>query len=250
MTLLEQFIGKILLEIRSKTFNFEEFKKLKTYKECWQYAKKHLEFLGLGSSRMTFLLSSKTVLKIATNEAGLAQNKEEVEVSARSTGFVTKVKRYQNSYFWVVSDLVKEFTPQTLDEFKVMTGVDFKELQKILFTYSETKKMPATKNDFILSVYEEIKNNNLAANDLAKIEHWGYTADGRVLILDYGLSDMILKKHYSDSPDEKTALSHEGQTMPYKDKEKKEEPDSGTRKKAAPIFDPNYDTAPSVYKNY
>ena len=90
--LLEQFIlnevKKAFKEAQEKEekkassgFDFNFFKTLGTIPARLNYAKKLLEQLGagLGSSRETFKLSANRVLKIAKNEAGVAQTEAELE---------------------------------------------------------------------------------------------------------------------------------------------------------------------------
>lgn len=83
--LLKEHIVLTLERIRKRikersSFDFNEFRNIKNTQKRLAYAENKLEDMGEGSSRKVFLLSSKKVLKIATNNLGYAQNEGEVEI--------------------------------------------------------------------------------------------------------------------------------------------------------------------------
>lgn len=143
---LRETIDLLVLEILGK-FNFSEFKKIAMTsarpkeprgKKPWdlpkeytthpelEYAKRFLPELGSGSSRTTFALSGGKVLKIAMNNAGIAQNKEELDVFTRlrNNSLVTKIFDYSPDYKWLVSEIVKPLAnDNNSEEFEKYVGV-------------------------------------------------------------------------------------------------------------------------------
>lgn len=90
-----------------------------------QYARKFLPLLGKGSSRITFAYSGGKALKIALSEAGIEQNKEEVNIYTKNQGneIVTKIFDFDPHYKWVIAEIVKPFRYES--EFKELLGITF-----------------------------------------------------------------------------------------------------------------------------
>ena len=84
--LLLEYIALLSEKIRSRKvdddsrFNMRTFQSLPDYKSAIAYADKYLQMLGRGSSRATWLLNSRQVLKIALSSKGNAQNEAEIDV--------------------------------------------------------------------------------------------------------------------------------------------------------------------------
>jgi len=120
-----------IARIRSKTFSLAEFKKLKTAEEAGLYASEHLKYLGSGSSRAVFSLSSSKVLKVAKSlrdrgsvDAGISQNKSEVNLvtDPRIKPIVAKVFDYGPDFIWVMSEAVRQL--ESYREFEDEVGFD------------------------------------------------------------------------------------------------------------------------------
>lgn len=56
------------------SFNFDEFKSLKSFAQRVRYCDEHLQKLGSGSSRIVYVVDNDKVLKLAKNKKGLAVN--------------------------------------------------------------------------------------------------------------------------------------------------------------------------------
>ena len=145
---LKETIDLLVLEILGK-FNFTEFKKIamtnvrareRSGSKPWdysgdehpeiQYAKRFLPELGSGSSRTAFALSGGSVLKVAKNNAGIGQNKEELDTYTRlkDNSLVTKIFDYAQDYKWLVSEIVKPIEGADFEKYVGMTGYDFWQL--------------------------------------------------------------------------------------------------------------------------
>lgn len=228
MILLENYINKYIIilteKIRSSSvfssekFSINQFKKLAETgdeKPLLEYAENFLEKIGTGSSREVFVLTSKTALKIALSEAGRAQNVNEVKLQKSrkiDTTLFAKIYSYDKIKFnYVIAELVRPLTSE--DEFATSTGIDFDYLDQ-LFYYEEYIRLGRKsgyfnlpdlldlkgKNKFFNSIWNaSIGEKRLMAGDLASIEQWGKTSEGRVVLLDYGLSETTFKTFYKNS---------------------------------------------------
>lgn len=211
--------------IHSKTFKMNDFKKLaatfseKAYVTLDQltYARKNLKFLGAGSSRVTFLLTTGHVLKVAKNAAGAAQNEAEVDIytNPKTKPIVTKIYDYADDFSWIVSEIVKEFTNESQFQ-KVAKIGDFDIYDIVRYATMRAKSPTGTwnneggglhlpqgekfeidaRNKLIDSIASLIKNTNLMPNDLKPAKHWGVTANGRLVLLDYGFTKNVSINHY------------------------------------------------------
>ncbi len=198
--MLNKFIRATLQErVRSVVFKWNEFKELQTPQECDDYAKKHLQFIGQGSSRNSYVLTSKKVLKIARpgHEYGTEQNKREVVNSY-------EVKPYQEFFTvlfdnafdcrWIVSELVNPVkSMKEVHEFfgiypGFLSGVLIsvlkgKELDELIQQYSVNEQ----KSTKFIEMIIWAKNNDIEISDWSGKDQWGRTTDGRIVILDYGI---------------------------------------------------------------
>jgi hypothetical protein len=206
-TLLKEYLTLVLEKIRSKKVktsrfgNKFELKKLQTFDNInviINYADTFLDKLGQGSSRAAYLLNSKTVLKVAINEKGLAQNEAEVDVftNPKSKLIVAKIHKADKDYKWVISDLVNPIYNK--DEFAQGAGVDWKTFYDVLenvIRYHDD--MPSGLDKFTQAVITTAKENKLLFGDLSQIDHWGKAPDGRVVLLDYGFTQEVSANHYT-----------------------------------------------------
>jgi hypothetical protein len=67
-----------------------------------------LKKLGQGSSRSVYAISDELVLKVARNEAGIAQNKAEYQAYAKLSdcSMITKIFYYQDNFQWLLVERV------------------------------------------------------------------------------------------------------------------------------------------------
>lgn len=243
--LIESYVFRTLLEFKS-TFRWDKFKQQEGVIEQLTYAKTNLPMLGFGSSRVGFALpNTKYVLKVARSAKGIAQNKNEVEVftSPVNSKIIAKVFDSASDYSWIVAETVKEFPDNESgrSQFLDHTGLSFSITEKIIgligdykgawkdnlgkafarnsqvFPMIEKKYVP---NPFFAAVESLMVQKGLSAGDLTKVEHWGKTADGRVVLLDYGLTREIWKNHYAKPEPQKAqpqaAANNDERTVPSK----------------------------------
>lgn len=172
--------------------------------------------LGVGSSRTVFLLSPKKVLKVAKNQKGTAQNRNEAAVSAKYPELFPKVYEADPKGKWLISELVRELRSD--EEFTRLTGLNmdhmyyyylkthataqerdeiegdvFKDVRKKI---TQQKLEDVELSDWAEKIFDIMKKENLSAGDALNFKHWGITGDGRLVMFDAGLNLDIWNKFY------------------------------------------------------
>src|ERR1700690_1105740 len=99
----------------------KNIEKLETYGARKKYAEKNLEHLSSGSSRIVYLSSDKTIIKLAKNDKGIAQNKAESNPKMKSK-FLNKIIKHANNFSWVETYYLDKITTK---DFEKITGLDF-----------------------------------------------------------------------------------------------------------------------------
>ena len=210
--MLNEFVESYLAmeSIRSRSFSMSAFKKLDRIDEMLNYARTHLRALSSGSSREVFVLSSSKVLKIAIDELGIEQNQNEVEVSsAAPSSIIARVKHHDDQHRWIVAELVHPFDNE--EQFKSALGLRFPRSSIWLLlnvagarNFDQQLAMYVTNNGdlkrpHVVSFLHDLRQLlalGLSQGELEHAQQWGRTSDGRVVVLDYGLSKKLQKKHF------------------------------------------------------
>jgi hypothetical protein len=242
MRVLIEYIHTLLVEKqRAKHgFSFKKLDELKTLQEKFYYLRDHLEYISQGSSRFVFVLSSKKVIKLARNMAGVAQNKTEFDVyNTGPKSIITKIFQHDPKFYWIVSELVRPFgksgefdknigtTISVINHFAKMKMKTIEDLDEIIkfelnaFNAQKAKaeKDPSFQKDDHFALDLEINDNkkllknipakemivamslsNFDTSDLGSDSQFGKTADGRIVVLDYGINDEVWNKYYMDGP--------------------------------------------------
>jgi hypothetical protein len=207
-TSLRSMIRETLLQLDEKTrskhgvhwgdettFNLKSLEKFTSPDTCLAYASKFLEKMGVGSSRTTFVISTRFALKVAMNDAGIAQNRTEVRVASdpRSKIACTRVHTVGPNTLWIVVQLVKPI--QSEKEFEQLTKVSWTDFQAELRKCMKESVEP--KSDFVGAVCAIAKSQNIKIGDLIKeVGAYGKTSDSRVVLLDYGFDEQTFQSHY------------------------------------------------------
>lgn len=197
-----------------------------------------LPYMGSGSSRTVYALSTGKVLKIAINDKGIAQNEAEFEVSrdpslkyigARvyetdpdfhwSVMEVAKIYEYSKElkldlgiprvmaerWSYSIEDAIKDIAQITNDE-KTVDEVIEQHWQEVYREESEDEQQ-------FRKFLEDPPKGLLALVDLTdsglggkKLEygdivtdHFGKTADGRPVLIDYGFTTGVMEDYYRDN---------------------------------------------------
>jgi hypothetical protein len=182
--------------------NLEE---LETYQARKKYAEKNLKHLSSGSSRIVYLTPAKTVLKLAKNDRGLAQNKAEANPKMRSK-YLNKILGHAKNDSWIEVDYLDKITTK---DFEKMTGLDFDDFGeslryglKSVSENSDKEKPDGFEKIEKSKIYKDMKDLGkkwkLMPGDLARISSWG-TKDGKPILIDAGLTKDVFEEFYESS---------------------------------------------------
>lgn len=177
---------------------------LDTFSDRKEYVENNLERISSGSSRIAYWLPEKKyVLKLASNEKGIAQNHAESSITEKSP-FVNLVTDSCPDGTWVIAPAVDKITEK---EFEESIGISFKKFGEVLkYSLKELSNKKRTKPenydklsqlDIIKHLSYIAKKYKLIPGDLARISSFGLKENIPVLI-DTGLTREIYDKYYAD----------------------------------------------------
>jgi len=178
--------------------------KLETYQARKKYAEKNLKHLSSGSARIVYKAPDGTIIKLAKNDKGLAQNKAEANPKMKSK-FLNEIIDYSKNYVWIQTHFLKKIK---VGDFEEMTGLDFNDfgdsISYGLKAISEnTHDKPKSFDEVSKSdIYKEMcrigKKFKLMPGDLKRISSWG-TKDDLPILIDAGLTKDVYEDFYEDS---------------------------------------------------
>ena len=183
----------------------EELASLDTYTARKEYAEKHLEHLSSGSSRIVYKTPQKTILKLAKNDKGIAQNKAEANPKMKSK-YLNQILRHAGNYAWIETYYLEKITTK---QFQEMTGLDFEDfgegirygLKKVSGNTDLEKPEnfeKVEKSDIYKEVHRIGSEFKLMPGDLARISSWGIK-EGHPVLIDAGLTAGVFAEYYEDS---------------------------------------------------
>ena len=191
----------------------EEFKNLKSYAARGRYAKEKLGKLGTGSARVVFEIDADTVLKLARNAKGLAQNELEAEISATNWyDFVAKVHDAEPKNLWIEMEKARKLKKS---DFKRMTGFKFDDFVNTIRNEAEANAGRGRggplfgvdpeiveqifETDLFNGIVSFIHDYDILAADFQRTSSWGIVnREGHdvPILIDYGISQTIYNDYY------------------------------------------------------
>lgn len=179
--------------------------KLETYAARKKYAENNLKHLSSGSSRIVYLTPGKTIIKLAKNDRGIAQNKAEANPKMKSK-YLNPILGYAKNYAWIEVPYLEKITAR---EFKDMTGLEFDDFGEALrfglkdiSGNSDTEKPKKFEEVAKSDIYKEVRDIGekfkLMPGDLARISSWG-VKDKHPVLIDAGLTQDVFADFYEDS---------------------------------------------------
>lgn len=176
---------------------------LDTYQAKIKYLEKNLKHLSSGSSRIVYETFDKTIVKLAKNDKGIAQNKAESNPKMKSK-FLNEILGYAKNFSWIETQYLDKITEK---EFKKMTNIEFSDFGEAigygLKKISDSSKDKPKNFDKVSKseIYKEMKRIGekfkLMPGDIARISSWG-TRNGNPILIDAGLTKEVFDKFYED----------------------------------------------------
>lgn len=210
---------ELLENMENEQFSLDALEKLHSFAGKIRYCEAHLQRISQGSSRIVYRFDNNTVLKLAKNPKGLAQNEEEVSKSNESDLFAHVFRFEGENCSWIVSEYARKATAA---DFRRLTGHDFKFVKEYIklsaSQYSRSRfnrwnpspeweeflegvmNMETPNWEFFYEINEYLTNYQLEAwGDLTRPSTWGVASrqnGDELVIVDYGLSDEVADKYY------------------------------------------------------
>jgi len=201
------------------SFDINEFKKINKQEQRLKYLQETSMYIGAGSSRIVFGISPKKVIKLAGGSGieqplyskevkikdigrGINQNKVENDVWKQSSETMRMIlpKVYEIGPtelqpLWLMSELVRPLGSD--NELRSMLGVDQMGYADFMNGISDIDsddfkafygRVDEKHKPIIDALVEMIKKFDLYSKDLTSIEQWGKSSDGRLVLLDSGIT--------------------------------------------------------------
>lgn len=177
---------------------------LDSYSARTEYAEKNLKHLSSGSSRIVYETPKKTILKMAKNDKGIAQNKAEANPKMKSK-YLNEILSHAGNYAWIETHFLDKITTKQFEE---MTGLKFEDfgdairygLKKVSGN-SDLEKPENFEKVEKSDIYKELhrigSEFKLMPGDLARISSWG-TKDKHPVLIDAGLTADVFEEFYED----------------------------------------------------
>lgn len=179
----------------------KNLEKLDTFADQIKYAESTLEHLSSGSSRIVYKSPDGTVIKLAKNKKGLAQNKAEANPKMKSE-FLNKIISHAKDFSWIETNFLDKITEK---EFEDLTGLPFKDFgDAVSQGLNSSSEKKSSKFDKVKKskIYKEMKRLgdefHLLPGDMERISSWG-TKDKKPILIDAGLTREIYDEFYDDS---------------------------------------------------
>ena len=178
-----------------------------------RYAQERAKRLGAGSSRVAFVIPYQgrdTVLKVAKNRKGAAQNEVEArnleDWYLKNMGISIPLIDYDernDQPTWIHTEKAEKIRDS---DFKKLTGltlsqiIDYAEAasgRNRNINRSQFEGKVDEENEFLQSMVDLVGNyTHLPTGDLRRLANWGLYK-GQPVIIDLGLDDDVFKSHYS-----------------------------------------------------
>jgi len=202
LSLAESELEKLPKDSKNTKTILKNIEKLKTYQARKKYAERNLKHLSSGSSRIVYLTPNKTVIKLAKNDKGIAQNKAESNEKLNESKYVNTVLNYAKDYSWLETSFLKKIKAK---QFKKLTSIDFDDFGESirygLKSVSGSKREKPDNFDEVSETefYKDIKELGerfkLMPGDLAKESSWGIK-DNQLKLIDTGLTKKVYEDFY------------------------------------------------------
>lgn len=208
-------------DVRAK-FELSKFARVMGAEEQLEYLRSTGMYVSAGSSRIVFAVSPKKVVKLAGGmddgdggkfrprylQAGRAQNKAEYEsyqsALPEERMLLPAVYEAHPSYAWIVCELVRPLRSD--DELRAMLHLTTEQYAKFMDVIGYGRKsfdefvssLDGEARKLFESISKLVEKLDLYIGDMSTIDQWGKTADGRLVMLDTGATEEVMRRHYRE----------------------------------------------------
>jgi hypothetical protein len=195
----------------------EVYKNTTSFAKRLRYAQERAQKVGTGSSRVAFIIEyegRKTVLKIAKNKKGIAQNDFESQMFEdyyfTGMGISIPMIDYDEENeipTWIHTEFAQKIKPTQFKQF--FGGYDARTIVRLASGYSgkfqnvslseeemEVAEHLSEENDYFNSLLQIIGNYNIPPGDFEQLANWGIYKNQPVII-DIGHSSDVMTKYYT-----------------------------------------------------
>lgn len=203
-----------------QSFDMDHFKALTSFKARMDYCQAHLPRIGGGSGRMVYQIDDHTVIKLAKNAKGVAQNKaEDNDYLHRMYGHViTNVFDRHPDHLWIESQIAKKVGPS---RFKQLSGgISIQDVDTWMRNYGLGRKGETFRLSQDKEISDRIWNNETFSDiasmandvgmeygDFGRLSSYG-EVNGELVLVDYGLDNHTYSTYYEKKP--KYGYAYEG----------------------------------------
>ena len=200
----------MLKEAMDDTFSLDALSSLPSFNARFKYCTEHLgKHIGKGSSRATFQIDDETVLKLAWNDKGVAQNDEEAR--AYGDDIFPQVKDYDPNGQWLISEFV---LPAKAQDFKHCFNMTFKQFCSFIRScgsyrfgrrywdiMKEEEWLNWLENNEELQAFDDYIGNygRIVVGDMCRLCNYGLTkrdGEAHIVLLDSGLTEDVWNNYY------------------------------------------------------
>lgn len=198
--------------IKSDNFEFEDTLK---FDKVFDVLFSKYYKIGSGSSRRVFALDKNTVIKMAKDRRGMAQNLVEVKVFEKTPDRVAKIKWYHPKGYYLIVERCSSLDRFLEDKEVNFDADDFSEYVDINVNERYTaKKVANIVKNFVRENKDEAKYKPAVFKMLAKQikelatfiwknkirdiydDQLGVNKAGKIILLDYGMDQEVWEKYY------------------------------------------------------
>ncbi len=198
--------------IKSDDFDFEDTPK---FDKVFDILYSRYYKIGSGSSRRVWALDKNTVIKMAKDRRGMAQNLVELRVFETSPDRVAKIKWYHPKGYYLIVERCSSLDRFLEDKDVNIDAEDFSDYVDInVNDHYTAKKVQNIVKDFVRETKDEAKYKPAIFKKLAKEikelatfiwknkihdiydDQLGVNKAGKIILLDYGMDQEVWEKYY------------------------------------------------------
>lgn len=196
-------------DVPTNAFSMDEFKKLKSFAARKRYADSTLKRIGQGSSRAAYEINPTTILKMAINKKGVAQNQAEGDWGLHHMYDILPelYDKDEDNDLWLLMQRATPLkSPNRFEElvklpwntFAACVNYELARIhgrEKMLRKPPELENLYNEENPFFTSIIDMAGNFDMPSGDLTRLSSYGEVG-GKPVLLDAGLTQGVYDEFY------------------------------------------------------